>query len=61
MIRLIRVQVQIMAEKEYTKIIIQKIRRSKMFEWILLVSMTVIITCYVVYYLPDGLVNPSLS
>ena len=57
MIRLIRVQVQLMSEKEYTKIIIAKIRRSKMFEWILMVLMTIIITCYVGYYLPDSLIN----
>ena len=43
MFRLIRVQVQLMAEKEYTKIIIKKIRRSKVIEWVMLMLLTVII------------------
>ena len=51
MIRLIRVQVQLMSEKELTKIIIEKMRRSKVIEWILLVLMVVVIICFVSYYL----------
>lgn len=50
-----------MAEKEYTKVIIDKIRRSKVNERIMLVLLTVNISSQVTYYIPGDLINPSIS
>ena len=61
MIRLIRVQLQIMSEKELTKIIIKQINRSKIIEYILLALITIIITCFVAFYLPKGIINDHIS
>ena len=57
MIRLIRVQVQLMSEKELTKVIIKQIRRSKIIEYILTALMTIIMVCFVAYYFPYTPIN----
>ena len=61
MIRLVRVQVQIMSERENTKIIIQKIRRSQIIEWVMLVLLTVNTTSLITNYFPEGTLNPAIS
>ena len=61
MIRLIRVQVQIMSEKEYTKVIIKKMRQSKEFEWIMLMLLTVNNTILLYHYLLGNESNKSID
>ena len=50
-----------MSEKEYTKIIIKKIWRTQVFEWIMMFLMTLNIISLVAHYLPDDLVNKSIA
>ena len=61
MIRLIRVQVQIMSEKEYTKIIMKKMRQSKVFEWIMLTLLSVNSASVFLYFLPKDLEIQSIG
>ena len=61
MIRLIRVQVQIMSEKEYTKIIMKKMRQSKVFEWIMLTLLSVNSGSVFLYFLPKTLKIQSVG
>ena len=57
MIRLVRVQVQIMSQKERTKIILKKMRLSHVIEWIMLILLTIKTTCLIAHYLPKGIIR----
>ena len=50
-----------MSEKEHTQTIIKKMHQSKVYEWIMLILLTLSNTSLFIYYLPKDIINKSIG